>query len=54
MRVITVAELVGWTPRELCSLYFHVGKHLVGTRMGSPERIAVEQTWGNCGHLRPR
>lgn len=47
MRVITVAELVGWTPRELCSLYFHVGKHLVGTRMGSPERLAVEQTLAN-------
>jgi len=47
MKVISVAELSGWTPRELCSLYFQVGKHLVGTRTGSPERQAVEQTLAN-------
>ena len=47
MQVISVAELAGWSPRELCSLYFQVGKQLVGTRMGSPERVAVEQTLAN-------
>jgi len=47
MKVISVTELSSWTPRELCSLYFQVGKHLVGTRMGSPERLAVEQTLAN-------
>jgi hypothetical protein len=47
MKVISVAELSGWTPRELCTLYFQVGKQLVGTRMGSPERFAVEQTLAN-------
>lgn len=47
MKVISVAELSGWSPRELCSLYFQVGKHLVGTRMGSPERRAVEDTLAN-------
>lgn len=46
-RVISVAELSGWTPRELCSLYVQVGKDLVGTRMGSPERRAVEQSLAN-------
>ncbi len=60
MQVITVAKLVGFTPRELCSPYFHVGKHLVATRMGSPERLAVEQTLANIRfvlarrHLTPR
>jgi hypothetical protein len=38
---------VSFTPRELCSLYFQVGKHLVGTRMDSPERLPVEQTLAN-------
>jgi hypothetical protein len=47
MEVISVAELSGWAPRELMSLYFQVGKQLVGTRMGSLERLAVEQTLAN-------
>ena len=47
MRIITVSELAGLTARELSALYFHVGKHLVGTRMGSPERLEVEQTLAN-------
>jgi hypothetical protein len=47
MRVITVAELAGFTPRELMSLYFQVGNQLMGTRLGSPERFAVEQTLAN-------
>lgn len=47
MRVITVSELAGFTPRELISLYFQVSNQLVGTEKGSPERFAVEQTMAN-------
>ena len=47
MRVITVSELAGFTPRELMSLYFQVGNQLAGTEKGSSERHAVEQTLAN-------
>jgi hypothetical protein len=47
MKVMSVAELALLTPRELCLLYFQVGKHLVGTRAGPPERLAVERTLAN-------
>jgi hypothetical protein len=47
MRVITVVELVGLNARELRALYFKVGQELPGTRPGSPERLAVEQSLAN-------
>ena len=47
MRVITVYELTGLNARELMTLYFRVGQQLPGTRMGSPERLAVEQSLAN-------
>jgi hypothetical protein len=43
MRVITVHELAGLTACELMSIRFQVEKQQVGTRIGSPERLAVER-----------
>ncbi len=50
----TVAELAGWAARELMSIYFQGGKHLVGTPMGSPEGLAVEHTLANIRFVLPR
>lgn len=47
MRILTVTELASFTSHELLSIYFHLGQPLVGTRTGSLERLAVEQTRAN-------
>lgn len=54
MRIITVSELAGLSGHQLARLYFQVGKQLVGTRMYSPERRAVEETLANIRFVMAR
>jgi hypothetical protein len=54
MQILTVTELAALTPLELVRLYNRIGSGLPGTRMGSPERRAIELTLANIRYVLAR